>query len=430
MTDQAAIQAEVDANFKWNFVVNAIDITFYMFASNMVSQSTIMPLLVSQLTTSKLVIGLVPSIFSLGFLLPQLLLVNYTERLRRKKPLIVLVSGLLERGPYLVIALVVMLLAKNSPNLALVLFFVMIAMTASAGGILMPAWSDMIAKVIPLKYRGVWWGTGNSLGALLGVAGAALAGYFLGTFPFPMNFALCFFVSSGAQFLSWVGLSLCREPETLDPKPSVSLWTYFRRLPDLLRRDHNYRAYLLSRSVMNMGYMASGFITVYAVETFHVSGAEVGGLTAVLVGTQAVMNMAWGLLADRRGNKLVLCLAAFGMAVTVLTVSATGGGAWLWIIYVLLGVALAADNIAGMNIVMEFGREEDRPTYIGLTNTLLAPTRSLAPILGGWLATLAGYTPMFFTAIAVCCVGGMMMVAWVREPRHYGLGSQERIQGQ
>ena len=73
---------------------------------------------------------------------------------------------------------------------------------------------------------------------------------------------------------------------------------------------------------------------------------------------------------------------------------------------------MAGDSVSGMNIILEFCAPEDRPTYIGLTNTLLAP------LFGGWLATWAGYREMFVVALVVAALGGGLLTLWVREPRH------------
>jgi len=144
--------------------------------------------------------------------------------------------------------------------------------------------------------------------------------------------------------------------------------------------------------------------------------ARVGILTAVLVGTQAVANLAWGLLADRRGNKAVLVAGALGMAVTAAAAWQTHSFAWLVTTFVLYGISLSAGLVSYMNIVLEFCEPEDRPTYMGLSSTLLAPSRALGPILGGWLATLVDYRGMFLVALALSLVGGLMMLRWVREP--------------
>ena len=71
-----------------------------------------------------------------------------------------------------------------------------------------------------------------------------------------------------------------------------------------------------------------------------------------------------------------------------------------------------------MNIILEFCAPEDRPTYIGLTNTLLAPAKTLGPILGGALATWLSYRGMFAVAAVVSVLGALLLLIWVREPRH------------
>jgi hypothetical protein len=57
-----------------------------------------------------------------------------------------------------------------------------------------------------------------------------------------------------------------------------------------------------------------------------------------------------------------------------------------------------------------------------LTNTLLAPVKTLAPLLGGWLATWAGYQKMFVVDLIVAVLDGRPLSLRVREPRH----SQQR----
>ena len=66
MTEELEFQRQVESNFRCNFAVNTMDLSFYPFGSTIVSQATIMPLLVSHLTSSKLLIGLIPATYSLG----------------------------------------------------------------------------------------------------------------------------------------------------------------------------------------------------------------------------------------------------------------------------------------------------------------------------------------------------------------------------
>lgn len=418
MVNEADLQQEVEANLPWNFAVNIVDSMFYNFGLNLVSRETIIPLLVSVLTPSKVVIGMISATYSLGYFLPQLLTANYTEGLKRNKPFVVLWGFVLERVPYLLMGLVVWRLAASAPIASLVLMLLLLATTAASNGVLTPAWYSMIAKVIPVQRRGVFSGVGNSLAALMGIAGGVLSGRILETRAFPTDFGLLFILAFLATVISWAGLALTREPESADVKSRTSLGHYFKKLPDVLRRDRNYRRFLIGRSVANLGTMAGGFFAVYAVERFAIGGAAIGTLTAILVGSQAVMNVLWGLVADRIGHKAVLCGAALSIGLAAVVTWLAPAPSWLWVAFVLFGVSMAAESVSSMNIILEFCAPEERPTYIGLTNTLLAPSKTLAPIMGGWLATWAGYPGLFVAALIIAGLGAGLLALWVREPRH------------
>ena len=407
----------VEANYRWNFGVNVLDISFYTLALNMVSQATILPLLVSQLTTSKLAVGMVQAIFSLGFFLPQLFFAGYAEGLRRKKPVLVLFSGLTERLPYPLIGVVVWFFALKSPGLTLAAIFVLLLVGAGTAGILTPAWYDLIAKVIPVKKRGLYAGVGNGLGALLGIAGAALAGQFLTGWAFPHNYALCFLTSTVFFFVSWLGLTLNREPDSQDIKHHASLVSYLKQLPSVLRRDRNYQVFLIARSISYLGWMASGFFIVYGAQRFNLGGEAVGWLTAALVASTAFTSLLLGLLADRQGHKLILVISSLALALSALAAVKASSALAFGAVFLLVGAATGGDQVSSLNIILEFCAPPDRPTYIGLTNTLMAPLKAMAPLIGGWLATWLGYSPMFLITIIVALAGALMMGWWVKEPR-------------
>jgi MFS family permease len=405
-------------NARWNFFVNLWDVIFIMLGISLISRETVMPALINQLTDSKLAIGLIPAIYSLGVNLPQLLIANFAERLRYKKPFVMLVGGAGERGGYLLAGLAIWFFAESAPGVALVLFFLALAFSAFSMGVGTPPWFDMIAKVIPTNRRGIWSGTGHGLGALLGIAGAYFVGYVLQTYAYPQNFVLLFVVGFVIMMISWGGLALTREPASTTIKARIGVKAYYRALPKLLRRDHNYARFLLSRTVTVLGTMASGFYIVYGIERFGVAGAAIGWLTAVLVASQALTGVLWGMIADRSGHKIVLTGGALALMLAALLAWFAPSQAWLTIVFFLLGTGLAAEMASALNIILEFCDPADRPTYIGLTNTLLAPTWAFAPLLGGWIATWSdGYSTLFLTAAVCAGLGALLLLIWVREPR-------------
>lgn len=128
-------------------------------------------------------------------------------------------------------------------------------------------------------------------------------------------------------------------------------------------------------------------------------------------------NVLWGWIGDRAGHKIVLVLSVFLLALAALIAWSAESEISLIVAFILLGASISGDGISRFSIVLEFAVPEDHPTYIGLTNTLLAPIVALGPVLGGWLATVLDYPGMFLTSAVISLVGGVMLLVWVREPR-------------
>lgn len=420
-SSQASNDAFVKKNLNWNFGVNLIDIAFFTISLSVISRETVMPVLVSKLTDSKFAIGLIPALATFGYLIPQLLSASFTERLPYKKPITMFIGGVIERLPFGLIGIVLFFLAEKNPPLTLFLFFLLLVITSVGSGLATPPWLDMIAKVIPVEKRGLLSGVGNSIGAVMGIFGALLVGKVLASSSYPNNFAFLFILSFSLNIISFIGLALNREPSSLKVNKHLSLKDYLAKLPQILKTQHNYRRFIISRSLILVGTMATGFYSVFATERF-MEGSSVasltGLLTAVLISSQAICNLGWGFLADRLGHKRVLSSAAFLLMIAALLAFLASSKILLILTFIFLGSYLAADQVSALNIILEFCEEADRPTYIGLTNTLLAPLVALVPLLGAYLASHFGYSTLFATTAVMALLGGLAMTLWVREPRY------------
>lgn len=413
----AEYEAEIQRNFRWNFAVNLADGAFYWFGMSFAAPSTIMPLYVSHLTNSPLLIGLISAITGAGWYLPQLLMAKYVARQPVKKKMVVNVGFFSERLPIIVMAASVFLFAARDPDLALAFFFLSLVWYTIGAGIVAISWQDMLAKVIPVHYRGRLLGLANALGTGAGIAGAGAAAAILARYPFPTNFGIC--VSLLALFVmgSWAAISLTREPPQQSDEPAISLREYILHLPAVLRRDRNFAAYLLSRVVAVFGRMATGFVTVYAVQRWGLSDGQAGLYTTTLLAGQAVAYVGGGALADRHGHKLVqeisVTLCTLSMAIAVLAPSPT----WIYAVFAAIGALTAAEVVSSIGIAMEFGRPEERPTYMGLANTIPGLFSAVAPVLGGWIASWTNYRVLFVTALLFSAVAWAILRWLVREPR-------------
>ena len=68
-------------------------------------------------------------------------------------------------------------------------------------------------------------------------------------------------------------------------------------------------------------------------------------------------------------------------------------------------------------MTVEFGTDANRPYYIGLVNTLIAPGTLGAPILGGILADSLGFSATFIVAALGATITALILVFAVYDPR-------------
>ena len=244
---EAEVAAEMARDYRWNFVVQALDFGLFWFAASFASSTTILPLFVSKLTSSTLPIGLVAMVAQGGWYLPQLFTANLIERLPRMKPVVVNLGFFLERVPFwLMVA--APLFALESPQLALVLLLVGWTWHNVGAGIIAPAWQDLVARCFPVERRGRFFGVAAFLGAGAGALGAGVSAWLLAELPFPMSFLAVLAIAAVGITLSWVFLAMTREPVQGVSLSRRSQSQYLSELPDLVRNDKNFARFLLARA--------------------------------------------------------------------------------------------------------------------------------------------------------------------------------------
>ena len=124
------------------------------------SQSTILPAFAAYLGAPNVVIGAIPAVMTLGWFLPSLFTAGHTETLARKLPFVLRYS-VWERVPFAVLSLAAFFLADRAPALTLALMLLMLLVITGVGGVLMPAWMDIIGRLIPVTTRGRFFAFAN-----------------------------------------------------------------------------------------------------------------------------------------------------------------------------------------------------------------------------------------------------------------------------
>jgi MFS family permease len=399
-----------------NFVALGLDYSCFLIAMSFASAATILPAFAAHLGASNVTIGALPAVLTLGWFLPSLFTAHHTERLERKLPF-VLRYTIWERVPLPLLALVAWFVAEPFPGPALVLVFGLLLVMTGTGGALLPAWMDIVGRAIPTTLRGRFFGVANFAASAGGLLGSVLTAWLLSTFAPPRSYGLCFLAGSVFVVLSYAALVRVREPGGGVTSEASSLAAYLRRMPGLLRRDRNLFWFLVARAVGTLGGMASGFYTVYALRVFGAAEWQVGAFTTLLLAGQVVGNLGLGWLADRVGHRAVLVLGLGALAAGNALALAAPSVRALEPVFALLGVHYASVHISARTILLELAEEGERPTYIGLVNTALAPLTFTAPIAAGLVADRLGFPVVFALAAALCAVGLALLLALVHEPR-------------
>jgi MFS family permease len=392
------------------------DLAMFLTGMAFASPQTLLPAFAERLGAPNVVIGAIPALMSVGWTLPSIFAANHAQGLERKLPFIVRFT-IFERLPYFILGAAAIWLALDYPTLTLALLLAMLLSMTVTGGVLMPAWLDVIGSVVPATTRGRFFAVAHGIGALLGVGGAAGVGYILERYGYPLGYGFCFLI--GAVFLgfSYIALLQVREPPSVASSSRLPTAEYVRKLPRLVREDRNLLRLIVARSIVACGQMATGFYTAYALKELGAADAQVGLFTLIVLATQTVGNVALGWLADRRGHVLVLSVGALGTALSAAVALVAPSVAVLYLSFAGMAIGMVANSISGFAIGMEIGPEAERPTYTAINNSSLAPFQLVAPIAGGLLADAAGYAPLFALAMVLSLVGAGALRFAVRDPR-------------
>ena len=415
---------ELLKDLRHNVTVSIFDAAFFGMALGFASFVTIIPLFVRTFTSSAIIIGLVPAIHTVGWQLPQLFTANMTTRARQYRRL-VLILTIQERLPYLGFAIVAWLSPTLRPEITLALIFLLLIWQGLGAGLTATPWQSMIGKIIPSDWLGTFFGTQSSAANLLAAITAILAGLILQELPSPLDFTLCFLLAMLGLVISWFFLRMTRESEN-PPAPEIPIQVFaWADWQELLSLDRNFRWFLLTRMMTTLASMGFAFYSVFAVHQLGMSEISVGILTSVLLVTQLLANPIMGWFGDRWSHRGMLVVGIAASALSGLLAWAANGSGWFFPVVILAGISNVATWTISMAMVQEFGTISQRPTYIGLSNTLIAPFTILAPFLGGWLADTFSYDTTFLVSGILSLLTMGLLIWMVKDPRRINTTSDQ-----
>ena len=188
----------------------------------------------------------------------------------------------------------------------------------------------------------------------------------------------------------------------------------FKAYGKILSIDKNFRFYLASRSMNFVGFMATGFLAVYAIQQFNLADDQAAIFTGLFFLSGILGNALWGMIGDRVGPKRILLIAtAAWLASLIFAIIAPN--VWIfYLVFLLFGLSNSGSIMGDAILVMELGDDTQRPSYLGLARSITGIFLLFSPMLAGWMVKASGYLPMFWLSL-VCSVLSFVLFLKVKD---------------
>ncbi len=406
-------------NFRRNYAAHAIEGGFYMAGLAFIAYETVLPPIIKSLGGPAWLISLAPALATIGFAIPPLFTAHLLEPLTRKLP-VVAWNGIFIRGPFLVAALCLFFLAESHPMLTLAAVALAPFLNGFINGLVCPAWFELFAKTVPPQKRASLFAVRLVIAGIGGLIAGKTISYVLGVHPGPTGYAILHLICFSCLMVSFfVFLGIKETPmPPLSKRTPRTLKESLAEVPKIVRKDLNFRSFLISRIFGCAPYAAFPFLSIHALEALKLPQSYLGGfIMAFTIGSLAG-NFFAGYLGDKFGGRIPLVAAtaiymlAFGTAVFA-------NSLWLFLgVFLLTGFCRDATNVAANTLQSEIPPHSRRLKYLAIAMALLAPGMILAPLLGSVLWKVGAGSFVYPAALTLLLLSISLYLAWkIRDPR-------------
>ncbi len=369
----------------------------------------IVPLSIA-LGASKVVIGLISSLQNLGLLLSQVPGCEVVWVVRKRRA-VNNACEFLAKSSWLLIVLIPFLPADSLLTVLLIAVF----LSSFFVNLSYPAWTSLIADVVPKAIRGRYFAKRNMYMGLASIFVTLFVGFYLDLFPKGdlAGFSSIFLFGFISGMVAITYFSKIKGIKLVLPQHC------FR---DYLNISGNFRRFLVFIAFFNFAYMfASPFFAVYMLENLHMDYAMYVMFTAISAFSGLVSQKHWGRLLDRFGDRPITFIGIVGAALVPFFYIFINQDNLLLLIPVQM---LSGITWAGLGLVtfsMFLDTTDDKRRLVQTADYYVISTLPMvfAPLMGGYIAEhyafLLSGIPLIFLISGVLRLGSIALLRGVRE---------------
>jgi MFS family permease len=408
--------AEMVLVLRANIRMHVMDGSLYVLGMSVVSVQTILPVFIKELGGSPLAIGSVQVLWTIGQNLPSMFIAHYLQRrILFKTPMVI--WGLAHRVMLLVCSLAAFFFIGPAPaGYTVPLFLFLIFLIPAIGSLSGLPWFQVFTKTVPMQLRGRMMGVRQMLGSAGGAIGGSIVSLVLYAVAFPSNYALLFLIAFLLTMFSFYFLLRITERPSVREAGNAPRTKIFSEARRIIAGDRNFRNFLFADLFLLMSLAVSSFYSVHAIIKFSLPPSYAGTFTAIVMITNIAANIIFGIVGDTYGHKMNLMVFALCSAFAALFAVISTNILMYGLVFVFLACAVQIQAISRLSFIAEMCAEHERPVYVGIVNTLTAPTVFIG-LLFGWLIPMTGYAAIFIIAALLAVNSFLILYTVVTEPR-------------
>lgn len=412
---EAAYEDFVRRNLKRNYAGHFVHGMLGLTGFRLVNAPTFVPAYLHMLSGSVFVTGLGVALQQLGGTISPIVGAAHIEH-RKHVLRISMILGTLMRVQILGLALVGWFLHGRVLLVSAMVFLFLLGLFSGPQGV---AFQFLLAKMIPIRWRGRLQGLRNVTGGLIAAGLSFFAGkYLIGTNFLGNGYGSTFLL---AVVLTSLGLTafafLVREPEPPTLPPKTHVMNRIRQFPAMLKDNPPFLYFMIARTFAIASRIAVPLYVIYAGLSIPLSGSLIGTLSFAYLIADTIANIVWGYMADRSGFRSTFIAAlVFWIGATLLLMYAHTLPL-IVLAFFGLGAANSGYQMSAQNIVFEFGHRDDMAMRLALSNTAEGIMTTLGPFAGGLIATFFGYHAVFWLTIVCEVIALVLLLTLVEEPR-------------
>ncbi len=278
----------------------------------------------------------------------------------------------------------------------------------------LPAWTALTADLVPLAWRGRYFGARNFAMGLAGIVTTLAAGVLIAQWGGTLGYQLALGVAALAGLFTILSFARLQPPASAAAEGAAVPAVRWRQL----LAPAPFWAFAGTAFLWNFALNLAGpFFTVYVIEGLKGDAGAVGLLTATTALSSLPGLRVFGALSDRWGPRRVQLLT--GLLIPGLPF------AWLLatspyhpaLINIAGGFLWAGFQLASFNLLLDITPEALRPRYTAIYQMVVMGALAAGAAAGGALITNWGYHAVFLLSGLGRIVAMLLFARYVRTPR-------------